>query len=174
MYLLPLGACVGEDKEAAEAAGYHLPLDCEVPRLNFLGFSFLLFFGFIHRNVMFTTCCCASKAGSRRGLSTPDTYLSHITRSQMPALPPSPHLKTTSYFRTFAFFALSPPLTTIYEYSLVWRHPLIVYFYWFVSFWPCLLLRGFRLRALEFRIVRFFSVLYFRYALDSLVRNELM
>ncbi|CAB1096270.1 unnamed protein product [Ectocarpus sp. CCAP 1310/34] len=30
MYLLPLGACVGEDKEAAEAAGYHLPLDCEV------------------------------------------------------------------------------------------------------------------------------------------------
>ncbi|CBJ29252.1 DNA polymerase [Ectocarpus siliculosus] len=29
MYLLPLAACVGEDKEAAKAAGYHLPLDCE-------------------------------------------------------------------------------------------------------------------------------------------------
>lgn len=29
-YLLPLGACVGEDKEAAEAGGYQLPLQCEV------------------------------------------------------------------------------------------------------------------------------------------------
>lgn len=35
MYLLPLGACVGEDKEAAEAAGYQLPLDCEVSQLNY-------------------------------------------------------------------------------------------------------------------------------------------
>lgn len=29
-YLLPLGACIGEEKEAAEAGGYQLPLQCEV------------------------------------------------------------------------------------------------------------------------------------------------
>lgn len=29
-YLIPLAACEGEDKEAAEAGGYRLPLSCEV------------------------------------------------------------------------------------------------------------------------------------------------
>lgn len=29
-YLLPLGACEGETKEAAVAGGYHLPLECDV------------------------------------------------------------------------------------------------------------------------------------------------
>ena len=33
-YLLPLGACDGENEEAAEAGGYQLPLQCEVGRVS--------------------------------------------------------------------------------------------------------------------------------------------